>query len=320
VLLGLFAVVALVPHFLPQAAARLKPAPAAKAANSQTVGLLADVSAAVDAKRATAEVVTSGDALLPDSGVVGTIADVVEQPATDQISIYVVRPGDTLSVIASMFNVSVNTIIWANNLKNASDIAPGDVLTILPVTGLRHTVAKGETLASLAKKYGGDVTEVEQFNGLKTGSALTVGQVIIIPNGEETPTATGGGSTKPDYKGYYLRPLAIGVCTQGLHGHNGVDLGAPAGTAVRAAAGGTVIVAGRLGAWNGGYGNYLVVKHANGTETLYAHLSSYKAGVGQKVAQGETIGTVGNTGLSTGNHLHFEVRGAHNPFGTNCRS
>ena len=66
--------------------------------------------------------------------------------------------------------------------------------------------------------------------------------------------------------------------------------------------------------WNGGYGNYIVIKHSNGTQTLYSHLSSNAVVVGDVVEQGENIGVMGNTGKSTGTHLHFEVRGGTNPF------
>ena len=86
------------------------------------------------------------------------------------------------------------------------------------------------------------------------------------------------------------------------------------GTPIYAAANGTVIVAKDNGAWNGGYGNYVVISHPNGTETLYAHMSKVLTCAGASVCQGDTIGLVGMTGEATGNHLHFEVRGAANPF------
>ncbi len=70
----------------------------------------------------------------------------------------------------------------------------------------------------------------------------------------------------------------------------------------------------RSGGWNGGYGNYVVIQHGNGTQTLYAHATSILVSVGQQVTQGQTIATVGRTGRATGNHLHIEVRGAKNPF------
>jgi murein DD-endopeptidase MepM/ murein hydrolase activator NlpD len=75
-----------------------------------------------------------------------------------------------------------------------------------------------------------------------------------------------------------------------------------------------VIIARGGGAWNGGYGNYVVIQHNNGTQTLYAHATTIYVSVGNSVTQGEQIATVGRTGQSTGDHLHFEVRGAANPF------
>ena len=101
--------------------------------------------------------------------------------------------------------------------------------------------------------------------------------------------------------------------TQGLHGYNGVDIGAPNGTPIIAAAGGSVVVS-RNSGWNGGYGNYIVIKHENGTQTLYAHMSEIVVVSGQSIVQGQVVGSVGSTGKSTGSHLHFEVRGAKNPF------
>jgi murein DD-endopeptidase MepM/ murein hydrolase activator NlpD len=91
--------------------------------------------------------------------------------------------------------------------------------------------------------------------------------------------------------------------------HTGLDFAAPVGTPVFSALAGTVVEAG----WAGAYGNHLVVKHDNGVKTLYAHLSSAKVEVGDKVLRGEHIGAVGNTGNSTGPHLHFEVIKAGDP-------
>ncbi len=266
--------------------------------------------------------IVGGDALLADSGPVGTMADINDLPSGDQISIYVVRPGDTLGDIAQMFNVSVNTIIWANDLSRGKTIKVGDTLLILPVTGISHTVVKDETLQSLAAKYKGDVDEIVRFNGLEADTTLTVGDTVIIPDGEETavaplpgqkPPTRVRGAGAPEYRGYYLRPLVGGVKTQGLHGYNGVDLAAPTGTPIMASAAGTVIVS-RSGAWNGGYGNYIVISHPNGTQTLYAHNSKNLVAVGETVSQGEVIGLIGSTGRSTGPHVHFEIRGAKNPF------
>ena len=102
--------------------------------------------------------------------------------------------------------------------------------------------------------------------------------------------------------------------TQNIHGYNAVDLAAPTGTPIMAAADGTVIVA-KSGGWNGGYGSYVVIQHGNGSQTLYAHMSKVAAYDGESVVQGQVIGYVGETGDATGPHVHFEIRdGIRNPF------
>lgn len=265
---------------------------------------------------------TSGSALLPSGSPDGSL------PATGgssnaSISLYQVREGDSLSEISDMFGVSVNTILWANDIKDAKTIQPGDTLLILPVSGVQHKVVKGETLAGIAKKYDADADEIGLYNGI---SAVTAGETIIIPGGGLAPApkaakkssgSSGAAVTKtalPALTGYFGNPLPGAYKSQGIHGNNGVDLaGMPKGSPVLAAAAGTVIVAKNDGGYNGGYGNYVVVTHDNGTQTLYGHLSSVSVSVGQSVAKGEKLGGVGNTGKSTGIHLHFEVRGAKNP-------
>jgi len=116
----------------------------------------------------------------------------------------------------------------------------------------------------------------------------------------------------PVFEGYYMRP-ADGRKTQGLHGYNGIDIGGAVGDPVYAAADGEVIIS-RSGGWNGGYGNYIVLRHANGTQTLYAHNNKNLVSITDVVVKGQIIGLVGSTGKSTGPHLHFEIRGAKNPF------
>jgi murein DD-endopeptidase MepM/ murein hydrolase activator NlpD len=275
---------------------------------------------------------SGGRALLAYGGPSGTTADVVGQAQSDRISVYVVRPGDTLSEIADMFGVSVNTIKWANNISSASDFHPGDTLVILPISGVERTVAKGDTLKSIAKKYGADENEIAQFNGLDPAEPLQIGSTLIIPGGEIAPVAApkpqpsrtlvrgrsvqepylgGAGAAQP---GYYINPVPGAVLTQALHGWNGIDLGAARGTPIRAAADGRVIIARANGGWNGGYGNYVVITHDNGSQTLYSHMKSVATSGGQYVVAGQVIGYVGSTGQSTGPHLHFEVRGAANPF------
>ncbi len=263
--------------------------------------------------------IVGGTALLSEEGPSGTMAD-IESAHTGRISIYVVHEGDSLAGIAKMFGVSVNTIAWANDLKRGAALVPGQTLVILPISGVKHTVAKGDTLKSIAKKYQADLDEMLQFNGLAADVRLAVGDEIIVPDGEILAPARSSsgiaakvrGASGPEYLGYYGRPLVGGRKSQGLHGYNGVDLAAPVGTPILAAASGQVIVSRDYG-WNGGYGNYVVIQHDNGTQTLYAHNSSNIVYVGQHVFQGQVVGYVGSTGKSTGAHLHFEVRGAKNP-------
>ncbi|KKT42031.1 hypothetical protein A3E06_00510 [Candidatus Giovannonibacteria bacterium RIFCSPHIGHO2_12_FULL_44_42] len=260
-------------------------------------------------------------AILPVVGPLGSIAD-VDTYKLDQITTYTVRAGDSVSEIAKMFGVSTNTIYWANDLKKGQVIKTGQVLVILPISGIQYEVKKGDTIKSLAKKFKSDEEEILAFNGLAPGGSLAVGETIIIPDAEVTILSVSGsfGSTArlrgaggPAIDGYYIRPILGGRKSQGLHGFNGVDLANSCGTSVYASAGGTVLVA-RSQGWNGGYGEYVVIAHPNGTQTVYSHLSSVFVSVGQYTVQGTTIGTVGSTGNSTGCHLHFEVRGARNPF------
>jgi len=265
-------------------------------------------------------IIVDDEALLSEIGPSGTIAEIEERPASsDQISVYVVRERDSLSQIAKMFSVSTNTIIWANDIKRGSFITPGQTLIILPITGVRHTVVKGETVKSITKKYDGNYEEILQYNDLTLESTIAVGDIIVVPDGEiAAPKYTGTsiivkGVGGPTYSGYYILPLTAGRRSQGLHGYNAVDYAAPAGTPIVASAAGDVIIS-RSSGWNGGYGKYIVIKHNNGTQTLYAHNSSNIVYSGQHVVQGQVIGYVGSTGRSTGPHMHFEIRGAKNPF------
>lgn len=268
-------------------------------------------------------------ALLAETGMGGSLVEVKEREKTsDHISLYEVREGDTLSQIAELYGVSVNTIRWANNLEGS--ISPGQTLVILPVTGVKHVVKSGGTVEDIAKIYDGDAREIALFNGISVTKELKPGDEILVPNGslqnehKNTPTkvakssSTSGavkvGSSGASVSGsYYVWPVQGGIKTQGIHGNNAIDIGAPHGNQIYAAASGTVILS-KMSGWNGGYANYIVIKHDNGTQTLYAHNSKNIVVVGQRVAQGEVIGYVGSTGNSTGPHVHFEVRGARMPF------
>lgn len=274
--------------------------------------------------------IVDGNSLMTETGPTGTIVDVqaeIDKSNNDQISLYTVHAGDTLKQVSKMFSVSPNTILWANDIKSNQPLKEGQVLVILPISGVKYTVKKGDTLKSIAKAFKGDADEIQNFNDLEDNAKLAVGTQLIIPDGEVSSapvtkntsknTKTGrfatGGSIGSDSNGYFSRPINGGIKTQGLHGHNGIDLASYSGAPILAAADGEILIA-RGSGWNGGYGSYVVIKHPNGMQTLYGHLNSVAVSVGQHVAKGQTIGGMGNTGDSTGTHLHFEVRGGRNPF------
>jgi LysM repeat protein len=288
--------------------------------NLQTIPLLkAAVHSDPNPAKGGGDILIEDGALVPVGDPTGRNAT-VSKVVNGEISIYIVREGDTLSQIAEMFDVSAKTILWANDLTNANAIRPGDSLVILPITGVRHIVKSGDTIQSIAKKYGGDVDDILAYNQLASASDIAVGDTVVIPDGTiAAPTQpkavaaqSSSGSSVSGATGY-THPLPGARRTQGIHGFNGVDLAAPAGTPILAAASGEVIVA-RASGWNGGYGLYVVIKHPRGTQTLYAHMSRLAVTTGEQVTQGQVIGYVGSTGRSTGDHLHFEVRGARNPF------
>ncbi len=261
--------------------------------------------------------IEDASALVPDRGVFASVIN----PANATISTYVVKEGDTLSQIAELFQVTADTIRWSNDLTRTSSLKVGQVLTILPVSGIKYTVKKGDTLASIAERYEGDVGEIVSYNGIVDGS-LAAGAEIIVPNGKipAPPTPAVVKTVKKVVKtvartvGNFSAPLSSYEKTQGIHGYNGVDLAAAIGAPILAAAEGSVIIAKNSG-YNGGYGKYVVIQHDDNSQTLYAHASSVSVSVGERVSRGQVIGGVGNTGRSTGPHLHFEIRnGGRNPF------
>jgi len=291
---------------------------------SQPVGSVIDLALLSATTNSDPTGAIGGGDLLVEAGALvsnGTLGDdemFAAKTFVGEISVYVVRPGDTLSQIADMFDVTANTILWANDIKNGV-IQPGDSLVILPIAGVRHVVKSGDTLSLIAKKYDAKIDEIIEFNQLSLAGELSVGSTVVVPGGQivapvkvskkssGSVSSTGSGSTG------FSHPAPGAVRTQGVHGYNGVDLAGKYGSAIKAAAAGEVIVSKGSG-WNGGYGTYIVLKHSNGTQTLYAHMSANYVGVGDYVSAGEVIGAMGSTGRSTGNHLHFEVRGARNPF------
>lgn len=247
-------------------------------------------------------------------------------PNTEEISgrsetkNYLVEEGDTISNIARRFAISIDTILWANNLSATSLIRPGQTLSIPPVSGVMHKILRGDTLTKIAQKYQADETKIKEFNHLDGNGSLVAGQSIMVPGGRiiytqrprqyattpSTQTAkVNVGSTVAT--GNMIWPSSCHRISQYFKGwrHTGVDIACPWGGNIYAADSGVVS---RVQYGNTGYGYNLIIDHGNGKQTLYAHLSRILVKAGERVTKGSVIGLEGSTGRSTGPHLHFEVK------------
>lgn len=245
-----------------------------------------------------------------------TLASLVDKEKRMEVEEYVVQKEDTLSSIAEDFNISLETILWANNLSRNSTIKPGQKLVILPVSGILHVVQERDTLSEIAQLYQAEIGEIVKANGLVEAGSIYAGDLLIIPGGKK-PKIVQKYVQVPLAGNYFICPIASPCrITQGLHWFNAVDFSnGVCGEPVFAAAGGTV--------QRTGYGNisgyYARILHPNGVVTFYGHLSKAVISPGQKVYQGQIIGYVGHSGLTVprgpgGCHLHFDVRFTKNPF------
>ena len=290
------------------------------AGNSQTMNLLEGYLNINPTGTGGAEIAIVDSTALESGGGESKFFVDLGKSGTGQISVYIVRQGDTLSEIAEMFGVPTNTIVWANDIKRGL-IKEGQEIVIPPISGVIHTVKSGDTLQSIATKYKANLEDILTYGDFASNAKIIPGDVIIVPNGVIV-SATVAISTKQQsvsvstsvQSGYYFRPIVGGRKSQGLHGgDNAVDLAAPFGTPILASANGKVIVS-RTGGYYGGYGTYIVISHPRGTQTIYAHLDKNYVSVGQQVEQGQVIGTIGMTGRTTGPHVHFGILGDRNPF------
>lgn len=247
--------------------------------------------------------------------VLGAIVGQLDADLKPEVTRYLVEEGDTLASLAEQFGVSIETIAWANDLKVGSVLKPEQELIILPVSGALHLVRPNDTLSEIASWYQGNAQDIADFNGLESAS-LFAGDILIIPNGR-MPKVLPQGRLTPLANSFFIYPVGGNHrITQGLHAFNAVDFSnAVCGESVYAAAGGTVQ---RTGYTSLG-GNYVRILHPNGVVTYYGHLSSILTNPGSKVLQGQLVGYTGYTGYTIprgpgGCHVHFEVRGAANPF------
>ena len=243
------------------------------------------------------------------------------------IQVYEVLPADNLQKIAARYDLRPETILWANpKLESNPDLLwPGQQLIIPPVDGVMHVVRAGDTLSTLAVKYKVSVEEIVEFplNNLESAATpINNGRQLIIPNGTKPYVARQVAMYRGPVpanavrgSGSFAWPVSGHITQQFWHGHRAIDVGARAGAPIVAADSGYVVKASH--GWNGGYGRMVMVDHGNGFISLYAHMNTVYVRQGENVAKGEQLGTVGNTGRSTGPHLHFEIRqngAARNPF------
>jgi len=256
---------------------------------------------------------------------------------------YTVQDGDTVFGIAENYGLNPETILWGNYfilLDNAHFLRAGQELNILPTNGTYHEWQEGEGLNGISKYYGVTPEDIINYpsNNLDPATIgdfanpnIKPGTWLIVPNGRrdfiswsapfgvtrENPASArvlGDGACEPvsgGAVGYgtFVWPannhLISGFDYTPNANHWGIDIAGNEGEGAYATDAGVVVYAG----WNNyGYGNMIMVDHGNDFQSLYAHLNGISVGCGQSVGQGDLIGTIGNTGRSSGSHLHFEIR------------
>ncbi len=260
----------------------------------------------------------------------GSVPQVTPEPTaaptsdlTPPFSDYIIQPGDTIIDIARNFGISPNYIFWNNPLVSADPtlLEVGEVLVIPSIDALIYRIKLSDTVTDVATHYDIDLSSIVTANGLASPDVIGEDAVILLPGAvppspapapvfvaapapaPAPPSATSTSS--------YIWPW-YGIITSyfdewrgsGVHGAIDINGAGNYGASVLAAAPGQII----LTAYETyGYGYHVVIAHDDGSQTLYAHLSNIYAVQGQWVAQGEAIGALGNTGYSTGTHLHFEI-------------
>jgi len=221
---------------------------------------------------------------------------------------YKVKKGDSVSKIAAAFSVSMDAIIASNGISNARSLKEGETLRIPNMDGIPYTVKSGDSLSKISKSMGVPLEAILDANDIQS-DVINAGTTLFIPgarmNKDDLALALGELFIYP-LKGARLSS-PFGWRNDPISGerrhHAAIDLSAPQGTVVWAAMDGKVSSFG----YNATYGNYIILSHAGGYQTMYAHLHTISVKKGEAVSQGTKIGTVGNTGYSTGPHLHFAV-------------
>ncbi len=227
------------------------------------------------------------------------------------ILIHTVQVGETLSGIAAELGVSVEDLMASNRILSPESVPPGQTVRVSHL-GLLHSIKAGQTLSDIALEYGVSVQEIAAANGITDPEAIYAGKEIIIPGAspsiwEEVVRLSRGQATRFINPVEGKRVALFGYQDDpdlGWRDHQGIDIDVPVGTTVRAAAAGHVYFVGEVD----GPGTLVVIEHTDGYYSTYAHLSKTLVSVGQFVDAGQAIAESGNSGVSSGPHLHFEIR------------
>ncbi|MFW6029658.1 MAG: peptidoglycan DD-metalloendopeptidase family protein [Halanaerobiales bacterium] len=221
----------------------------------------------------------------------------------DQIKVHEVVNGDNLWDIARKYDIDIDTLIGANDITNMNTIRIGDELRILPIKGILYTVNPGESLWSISRKFNISSSKIVEANDLSNPDRVSPGISLVLPG------------VKPEF-GYqdrlaesFMRPVTGGRISSPFgprwgRMHSGIDYAIPTGTQVMASRAGKIVYSG----WSTGYGETVIIEHQKGVRSLYAHNSRLLVKSGQHVERGQAIALSGNTGNSTGPHLHFEIQ------------
>ncbi len=245
-------------------------------------------------------VLSSDGAVIPHANFVQTVS----------FQNYKVQPGDSISTISRKFALSnISTLIAVNNIENVRSLRAGQTLRIPSMDGLVYKVQNGDSLNALSVKFQVSVEEILDANDLSS-EVLSKGMELFIPGAKmsssELKKAMGELFVYPITAAWRLtsrfgprKDPFTGVASN----HTGVDMACPQGTPIRAAMSGKVVYVG----WSNIFGNYVIINHGNGYQSLYGHMLKPLVKNGQSVDQSTRIGLVGSTGYSTGPHLHFTV-------------
>lgn len=225
-----------------------------------------------------------------------------EKRLIEQVTVHKVESGETLWDIAHKHDLNIDSLIGANNISNMNSIKPGQEFKILPVKGIIYRVSPGESVASIADKFGIKAKTIMEDNNIDSPSSLKIDQKLLLRG------ATPEFSYQDRLDQKFMYPINTRITS--YYGprwgrmHEGIDFAAPMGSPIRAVSSGRVVYSG----WASGYGKVVIIQHQRGLKTLYAHNSKLLVRNRESVGKGEVISRSGNTGNSTGPHLHFEVQ------------